>query len=439
MSPVTPAQAAWRTVDYLLAAMIFALMGLFYWAIRGTGGYGGAQGGMLAGFGWAVLWYAFAHFDGHGARRPYAGPGVLFAITLGIAFGGMTGYGVYISWLQGKFFLNYPEMERAVAPWTGYAMLFLCGLHWGGVTGAFMAWAAPATGTRPPDWTARAAFGIGGALVLSLFVRAFPQFFLPYYAEGIYENPEFKTCVRALGSINNIAPHLGLYFGFLACEAYYRNRRGLQMMLIMGLGFALPFTVGGYWHTFYDSAWPLSWWKHWEMSIGLGGGLAFGLAFWLLNRPEAHPAPLRPLPYEALLRSGLLLWLPLFTILHNAYTGWCETQGVPRLHIMGYLAALLSLVPVVLALLRRDRDPVSPGTPLLRLRSVLLLQGVIIVAGYVVSLPPEGPPAAWPLASKVLWAAYTLCIVLSGLFLLLLARRRGETAGTSAASGGNAP
>lgn len=78
-----------------------------------------------------------------------------------------------------------------------------------------------------------------------------------------------------------------------------RTRRGaLPRTRMTGLS-AAPFTVGGYWHTFEGPALELPWWKNWEMSIGLGGGLAFGLAFYLFNRPEAHRPPrswLNPLP-----------------------------------------------------------------------------------------------------------------------------------------------
>ena len=130
----------WTGIDYVMAAVIMGLMGLFYCAIRGTAGYGGASGGILAGFGWALIWYAFSQSGEGAARRPYGHPWILLAIACGIAYGGFTGYGVYISWLNGRFFLNHPEMERAVPAWTGYAMLFACGFHWGGNTGCFMAW-----------------------------------------------------------------------------------------------------------------------------------------------------------------------------------------------------------------------------------------------------------------------------------------------------------
>ena len=130
-------------VDYALMAVIFALMGAFFWAIRGTTGYGGSDGGTLAGLGWAMLWFGFSRY-GHAARlRPYGTGHMIAAITLGMAVGGMTGYGVYIGWIQGNFYLDYPEGVREIGQWTGFLALFICGLHWGGLAGAFMAWCAP--------------------------------------------------------------------------------------------------------------------------------------------------------------------------------------------------------------------------------------------------------------------------------------------------------
>ena len=242
---MSESRTGWRGGDYVLSGVVMGLMGAFYWAIRGTGGFGGSDGGTFAGFGWALLWYAFSVYAGpDGARRPYGTPWMLWAITLGIAFGGMTGYGVYISWLNGRFHLDYPDLVRDVPAWTGYAMLFVCGFHWGGNAGCFMAWCAPTRRVTGRDWAIRISCGIAGAVAAAVFVRVFPQLFLPYYAEGLYDVDEYKTCQRALGSIRNIAPHVGLVLGFLAYELARGDRRAVGMILTMALGFAIPFTVG---------------------------------------------------------------------------------------------------------------------------------------------------------------------------------------------------
>jgi len=311
-----------RDVDYVLVALIMGLMGAFYWAIRGTTGFGGSAGGTFAGFGWALLWYGFSrHGLATGERRPYDTPWMVWAVTLGIAFGGMTGYGVYISWLNGRFHLSYPDLVRDVPAWTGYAMLFVCGLHWGGNTGCFMAWCAPARPVSGRAWAARIACGVLGAVGAAIFVRLLPQLFLPYYSEGVYRVAEYKTCQRALGSIRNIAPHVGLLLGFLSYEVARGDRRAIGMILTMALGFAIPFTVGGYWQTMHGSALRIDWWKNWEMTIGLGGGLAFGLAFYLFNRAgNGSPAALGA-KSRAFFESGFPIWLPAAVVLLSAYHG----------------------------------------------------------------------------------------------------------------------
>ena len=410
-----------RGADYVLMAAVLGLMGAFYWAIRGTGGFGGATGGTFAGFGWALLWYAFSHhIDDNGDRRPYGGAWMLWAITLGIAFGGLTGYGVYISWLNGKFPLNHPDLVRDVPAWTGYAMLFVCGLHWGGNTGCFMAWCAPERPLTRRDWAVRVACGVAGAVAAALFVRLFPQLVLPYYGEGLYDVPEYKTCQRALGSVRNIAPHLGLVLGFLAYEVARGDRRAVGLILTMALGFAVPFTVGGYWQTMHGSPLRIDWWKNWEMTIGLGGGLAFGLAFCWYNRPGQAPrAPLGP-KSRAFFASGFPLWLPFAVVLFSAYDGWCELHHIERTPLARIALLILSLIPFLAAAVRRKRRPLTPAAPYrLSLPAIASLLVLLVLAGYVTSIPPQ-----LRLANTVLLTLYTIYITVSLACVALLVCRR---------------
>lgn len=409
--------SALRALDYWAIAGIMGLMGAFFWAIRGTSGYGGAQGGLLAGLGWAILWYLFSTLDGQARLRPYGHARMIAAITFGIAFGGMTGYGVYIAWLQGKFYLNYPDGVRAIAPWTGYAMLFLCGLHWGGVAGAFMAWCAPRAPLGWRGWAARIGAGILGAIIAGIIVRVFPQYFLPFYHEGLYDVAENATCRRAVGSIRNIAPHIGLFLGFLTFEAARRDRRAVAMMLVMALGFAIPFTIGGYWQTMHGSAWKLDWWKNWEMSIGLGGGLAFGLAFYLFNRPEgAAPQPVTV--KECIWGAGLTIWFASFTIFRNAYIGFTKIHALEWPGWISIVLSLLFLIPATIAYIRYiQRVSKNPGTMPLSWRVCFLVLLLIVAAGFTVSIHAESLP--W---NRLLIALYTGYIGVSAALWLLLAR-----------------
>ncbi|MBX7256724.1 MAG: hypothetical protein K1Y02_10210 [Candidatus Hydrogenedentes bacterium] len=411
----------WNSTDYRIVAAIMGLMGAFFWAIRGTGGYGGEMGGMLAGFGWAVLWYGFSQVGEGADRRPYGHPWLFMAITLGIAYGGFTGYGVYIAWVQGKFQSNPNEMLHEVSAWTGYAMLFICGLHWGGNTGCFMAWCAPSKPIHARDWTLRLASGFIGAVAAALFVRAFPQLFLPFYSEGIYANPGYKTCIRALDSLHTIAPHVGVFLGFLSFEVLRGDRRAVYMILTMALGFAIPFAVGGYWHTLNGSELKLGWWKNWEMSIGLGGGLAFGIAFWLFNQP-AQTARLRLSPKSlAFFRSGLPFGVPVLVVVLGAIDGRCGLHDieVPSNYIWGFLA-LGTAGMAALWFWRARHEDSSPITHEYRVstNALAIYIAVIVVAGWVVTIPKE-----WKLANVVLVGLYIVYLGVSAVLLRVFQKR----------------
>ncbi len=407
--PISPPANKPQHLYYCCITLIMGLMGSFFWAIRGTSGYGGSQGGLLAGAGWALLWYYFAHMGGWGAVRPYASPRILAAITFGIAFGGLTGYGVYIAWLQGKYYLDYPNTVRAIAPWTGYAMLFLCGLHWGGITGAFMAWCAPHRPVPRKGWIVRILLGITGAIAAGMIVYHLPQWFLPFYGEGLYDVMENRTCIRAMGSIQNIAPHLGLFLGFLVFEIGRRDWRAVGMMTVMSLGFAVPFTVGGYWHTMQGSALQIDWWKNWEMSIGLGGGLSFGLAFLLFNRPESKAPPREISPMEKILGGAVPLSLAGCSIVMNACKGFVDIHALNVPTWEGRVASIFCALLFVLLLvywsfrIRQGTDAGRIST--FAFVAVLVL---IILAGYLVSIP-------FPLrlANKVLLTCYTVSVGVS--------------------------
>ncbi|HPO29965.1 MAG TPA: hypothetical protein PKX28_01900, partial [Candidatus Hydrogenedentes bacterium] len=63
--------------------VIMGTAGLFFWAIRGSAGYGGETGGMLAGSGWGLLWWMLSRSDGRGGQRPYGSPWALLALAAG--------------------------------------------------------------------------------------------------------------------------------------------------------------------------------------------------------------------------------------------------------------------------------------------------------------------------------------------------------------------
>lgn len=394
--------------DSICIALLFSLLGAFFWAIRGTGGYGGEDGGALAGLGWAMVWFGLSWFDGKGGHRPYASNAIIVAITLGIMIGGFTGYGVYNGWVRGNFYLDHPHGEREVAAWTGYTMLFLCGLHWGGIPGAFMAWCAPEKPATWTTWIVRLVAGVAGIVVSLWIVRQFPAWFLPFYGEGIYQVEANATCVRAQDSLHTIAPHVGLYLGWLVLEIVRRDKRAIAIMLIMGLGFALPFAIGGYWHTMNATEWRMPWWKFWEMTIGFGGGLAFALAFLLFNRPDPDQKydPAKGVRWAWIIivvAGGFVLTGAVdgFTRLHEiARPAWLSRGAIAYAYLIA-AAIALGLYARRISMRKFDMRPVP-------LAVVWLVLGVIFAAGFVVSVPGE-----WVLTNYVLLSIYTVSLTVS--------------------------
>ena len=402
----------WRTADYLMFGVIMACMGSTYWGVRGSGGFGGGSGALLAGAGWATWWY-LASYVGEGAgRRPYGSAWVLPAIALGIGIGGESGYGVYISWLNGKFNYNYPDAARQISPSIGYFMLFLCGLHWGGIAGAFLAWCAPVRPLRWWEWCLRIALGIGGGALALWWLRAYPQVHLPFYSEGIYDHPEYKDVQRTRTQIEPVGSHLGAFLGFLLFEIIRRDWRAVGVMVLMALGFAIPFSVGAVWHTFNDSGWNLGWWKHWEMSIGLGGGAAFALVFWLFNRPGDAERKDSISATTRFFTADALFWLVLVNNVYGAVKGRLKMHEV-ELSDTAVIAIILigvGLCTVTVMLRWRgeriiDLQPDGNRPPL---GPFLVVQGSILFAMLMVSIP-----RSMELANAVILGTYALYVAVS--------------------------
>lgn len=405
----TPQKSPFTPAEHVGITLVMGLMGMYFWAIRGTGGYGGAPGAVVAGLGWALLWQIFSSVGAARGGTPPRSPWILAALILGVGVGGMTGYGVYTAWVRGEFFLNHPDGLRSVAPWTGYAMLFVCGLHWGGVAGAFIAWALAGPVSRK-TWILRIASGIAGALLAVQFVSRLPQLFLPFHAEGLYLDPANETCIRAAGSMENVFSHVGLFLGFLVCELARGNRRGTVLMLFVALGFALPFAVGGYWHTLRELPLKLDWWKNWEMSIGLGGGLTFGGVFWAVHREPAPARTRSDVPRFVLVLLGLALYV----------TVRCAVKGVMdhekldlKAFVRGLDAAVLMLGALVFFLHRAAARYREGFLSQLSAGALLAGLGVICLCGYAVTLP--GGPST---GRSFLLAVYTGDVLAGGLILL---------------------
>ncbi len=273
--------------DLVLPVAMTAGFGAFFWGIRGTGGYGGAMGGLFAGTGWAVLWYFLSNNDkdksAAGSVRPLATRWAILALAAGIAVGGFHGYGQFISWIKGSWMIK-PGTPVDVDPAWGFLGLLQCGLSWGGTAGAMLGWAIPGNGDWRRArfaWVIRTAFGATGAIAGLVIALAFPGMLIPLYGSSYYSDPAAITqCTRAIETALSSAVQFGLFAGFLAAEIMLKNWRGLAISIIMAAGFGAGFVLASGW---FFTTLPSSW-KAWEMSIGAIGGASIGVAHFVTNR-----------------------------------------------------------------------------------------------------------------------------------------------------------
>jgi hypothetical protein len=393
---------------------LMALMGAFYWAIRGSSGYGGMAGGAYAGLGWALIWYWLANRDG--CNRPYASGWTVLAIALGIALGGNNGYGIFISWINHRFYLFYQGASIPAAAWPGYAGLFLCGLQWGGVAGVMLAWSGAEKPVTRWTWPARIAAGAAGAALAYGFTRLFPQCCFPKYGEGFYDNFDlYPRCEDVAGIIRQMSIHLGCFGGWLVLLFARGERRGAKLALLLAFGFAAGFTVFAFWQLMYGSALRIDWWKNWEMSIGLTGGAAFGLAFYCFNRPGYPAAPVRFPRGKRLFGFWFPVWLGGNVLLIAAMEGMAENFNVTldRSHYTALLL-LITLPSTILYIVTILRVMVAlPPEEPAAFPKIAIMQAILIVLGYLVSFQAAMNFALW-----LLILCYTVYIGLSAAVLL---------------------
>ena len=190
-------------------------------------------------------------------------------------------------------------------------------------------------------------------------------------------------------------------------------------MIIMALGFALSFSVGGAWHTMHGSEPALDWWKYWEMSIGLGGGLSMGLVFCLFNRPETDmPRPVTR--GERIWGAGFPVWLVSSLIMMNAYKGFVNIHDLNWLVAARVAVSTLILIITTALFIRFLRATyLKPDALPLPLWVCGAVQIIIIVSGYLVSV--HVPVRLWNSTLLLMYICYIGVSLL--IFLLMLCCR----------------
>jgi hypothetical protein len=326
--------------DLVLPTVLFAALGGMSWAVRGTSGFGGGAGCIFAGVMWGAAWWFCAHDPLREQSRRYASGWIVLALTFGLGISGQRGWMQWPHFFLGKLFTNWDKQEFVpISSTYGFLWLFIAGVPWAGIGACFLAWCGSRRETRVWLWLLRIACGVGaGALARYLFDH-YPQFFLPLYSSLEFQyhdfdaNPSLKRVINDCGAA---LTHLGYYLGFLVFEACRKDWKNVVLILTVGL------VNGAGWAALQNWQWApglwkdahFNWWRCWESSGGISIGVAYGIAYFLVNRrmsdTERSTAASRraiagPNFEWLLIYSGLVSVLCLYA---GALTGWPVYFGV---------------------------------------------------------------------------------------------------------------
>ncbi|MGD9645174.1 MAG: hypothetical protein AB7U73_05635 [Pirellulales bacterium] len=284
--------------NLLLPTLFFAALGGMSWAVRGCAGFGGSAGCIFAGVLWGTAWWFAARHRATASDADWAWPArrytsgwIVLALTVGIGLSGARGWMQWSSFFEGKLQTDYAAGEYVPISRTyGFVWLFIAGMPWAGIGACMLAWCSPLRTTRAWHWGLRIACGLGVAALGLVLFKNFPQFFMPLYEEHLdrYQDLANNPNLRRLTNDNrNAIMHLGLYLGFLLYEVGRRDWKNVVLIatvgIVNGIGWAL--CQNWKWHA---DAWPgtsFNWWRCWESSGGISIGIAYGVAFFLVNRP----------------------------------------------------------------------------------------------------------------------------------------------------------
>ncbi|MBI2825156.1 MAG: hypothetical protein HYX69_10760 [Planctomycetia bacterium] len=349
--------------DLFLPTLLFAALGGMSWAVRGCTGFGGSAGCIFAGVLWGAAWWFIAREPGQEPSRRYTSAWIVLAMTLGIGLSGARGWMQWPSFFEGKLQTNYAAGEFVPISRTyGFVWLFIAGMPWAGVGACLLAWCGSLRDTRVWHWAIRIACGVGGALLARYLFRHYPQYFLPLYEslEDRYhdfkQNPNLRRLINDSGTA---ILHLGFYLGLLAYEIGRRDRKNVVLILTVGVLNGLGWALCQNWK-WAPSAWPstnFNWWRCWESSGGISIGIAYGVAYFLVNRRMSEPE-------QAIVRSRHsiagpnLEWLLVFLGLAGCL--WYISHGEVNSWARVYTGAAM-LFGVAYYLLRRNAYASEPA------------------------------------------------------------------------------
>jgi hypothetical protein len=276
--------------DLVLPTLLFAALGGMTWAVRGCSGYGASAGCLFAGVTWGAAWWFIARDPGGRQSRRYASGWIILALAVGVGISGNRGWMQWPSFFDGHLQTNTPKGEFVPIPRAyGFLWLFVAGVPWAGIGACLLAWCAAGRSVLVKDWIIRLACAVGGAVLARVLFENFPEVFLPLYKSmtaqyaDLQANPNLR---RLINDNRNAIMHLGFYLGCLGYEVARRDWRNVTLILTVGGLNGLGWAALQNW-TWAKTCWPnasFNFWRCWESSGGISIGVAYGVAYFLVNR-----------------------------------------------------------------------------------------------------------------------------------------------------------
>lgn len=412
-----------------LPMLLFGSIGAIAWAIRGTNGWSGIDGTLVPGLTWGLLWYYLCSRKGVDAR------GVALWLGLGIALGGELGYGQYVSWIRGEFYVR--DETLPVSPAAGYAWFTICGIGWGAPGGIVLGWVLG--GTRSYSrWIVRSVllgilivllFNLGAPLLGAgaidwlgqRFAEHCPGLLFPNADLGIYAGELDKHQARTVYTNTQNFAVLIWWAVAMLVAALQRDRSTLVAGAVIGGGFGIGFLLSALWCIGYIYA-PqyIDWWKVWELNAGFNLGALYAVVLYWATRQvdQAHEPNGQPRPQSSPPgTSDTGVW---------ATSGFMALGGFVMVFSAGYeyffwrgtLLGLFYVVLMSLATLKPAERVVELRKELSLTFSVFLLLYILINgatsrAGVVLELyePKAVDQYAWP------WQRYAIFVPAVALLL----------------------
>jgi hypothetical protein len=275
--------------DFVLPALLFAVLGAMTWAVRGCAGAGGMNAHVAPGLTWGAAWWFLARDCGCNQSRRYSSGWILLALAAGFAIAGERGWMQWPHFFSGQLATNYSKGEYVpIARTYGFIWFFIAGTAWAGLPACLLAWCASGQRLRAWEWSLRLVCGFGTAYLAWRVFTAHPRVFLPLYESiqakylDFHANPNLAKLYRDNGASLR---HIGFCLGCLLFEVVRRDWKNVKLIASVGLLTGLGWAACQNWR-WASSVWPgasFNFGRCWEVSGGICIGIGLGLAYYLAN------------------------------------------------------------------------------------------------------------------------------------------------------------